>query len=226
VGTTPGTIVRAVVFDIGETILDRTREYAAWAEFFGVPAHTFSAVFGSMVAGGSKVAEVIEYFAPGVGYASLLSDRAAAGLAPDIDERDLYPDVRAAFVELHSLGLTVGVVGNQPATVSEQLRSLDLGADFIASSTDWGVSKPSSGFFERICAAADAAAGEVVYVGDQLKNDVAAPLAAGLASVRVIRGPWGYLTHDAELESRCLAVIGSLLELPAVLGQRAHRDDA
>ena len=71
----PARLADAVVLDIGETVLDRTREYAAWARFFGVPPHTFSAVFGAMIARGSKVAQVIESFAPGTPYADLLAAR-------------------------------------------------------------------------------------------------------------------------------------------------------
>lgn len=210
--------IRAVVLDIGETILDRSREYAAWAQFFGVPAHTFSAVFGGMITRGSKVAAVIESFAPGRDYSSLLAERERAGITVQLEERDLYPDVRDALVGLRQLGISIGIVGNQPAAVSAQLRSLDLDVDFIASSTDWGVSKPSPEFFARILESAGAAAGETVYIGDQLDNDVTAPLAAGMQAVRLIRGPWGYLMRDAAVEARCRAVIHSLTELPAVLG--------
>jgi HAD superfamily hydrolase (TIGR01662 family) len=210
--------IRAVVLDIGETILDRSREYAAWAQFFGVPAHTFSAVLGGMITRGSKVAAVIESFAPGRDYSSLLAERERAGITVQLEERDLYPDVRDALVGLRRLGISIGIVGNQPAAVSAQLRSLDLDVDFIASSTDWGVSKPSPEFFARILESAGAPAGETVYVGDQLDNDVSAPLAAGMQAVRLIRGPWGYLMRDATVEARCRAVIHSLTELPAVLG--------
>jgi HAD superfamily hydrolase (TIGR01509 family) len=213
-------LTRAVVFDIGETILDRTREYLAWAEFFGVPAHTFSAVFGGMITRGSKVAAVIESFAPGRDYSSLLAERESAGITLQLDERDLYPDVRETIAELRDLDLTIGVVGNQPAVVSAQLRSLELDVDFIASSTDWGVSKPSPEFFARILESTGAVPAETVYVGDQLDNDVTAPLAAGMQAVRLIRGPWGYLMRDAAVEARCRAVIHSLTELPAVLSAR------
>jgi hypothetical protein len=40
-------MVRSVVFDVGETLLDDTREFAAWADWIGVPRHTFSGQTGS-----------------------------------------------------------------------------------------------------------------------------------------------------------------------------------
>ncbi len=46
--------VHAVVFDIGETLLDDTREYAAWADWIGIPRHTFSAVLGAITADGPQ----------------------------------------------------------------------------------------------------------------------------------------------------------------------------
>ncbi len=219
----------AVVFDIGETLLDRTREYAAWADFFGVPAHTFSAVFGAMIARGATVAEVLESFDRRDGEhsdsdsdsdspRSVFERRVDAGAAIRLDERDLYPDAARTIRALKARGLVVGIAGNQPAAVSEQLRELDLGADFIGSSTEWGVAKPRPEFFERVAREAGTTPARTVYVGDQVDNDVRAPQRAGLASVRILRGPWGYLTRDAEAEAGCLAVIRSLDELVPLLG--------
>ena len=107
--------ITAVVFDIGETLLDRTREYAAWAEFFGVPAHTFSAVFGAMISRGSRVAEVIESFGSGEPYPELLARRAAEGIGARIEEQDLYPDVRDAISSLTAAGFT----GIRPARAGD-----------------------------------------------------------------------------------------------------------
>ena len=101
------------------------------------------------------------------------------------------------------------------------MRALELGADYIASSTDWGVAKPSAEFFARAATEAGASPARTVYVGDQIRNDVLAPQAAGLLSVRIRRGPWGFIEHDAGAESGCLAVVDSLRELPEVLGVKA-----
>lgn len=212
----------AVVFDIGETLLDRTREYAAWADWFGVPAHTFSAVFGAMVARGASVAEVLEFFGNGTAAAELFAKRADADAAVRIGDPDLYPDVRSTIRDLKQLGYAVGIAGNQPAAVSDQLRALDLGADFVGSSTEWGIAKPSPEFFAHAAELAGAMPGDTVYVGDQLDNDVVAPQRAGLCAIRILRGPWGYLTRDSDVESGCLAVISALSELPGVLGPSAR----
>jgi hypothetical protein len=48
-GTVP---VRAVFFDVVETLNDESTEYGAWADWLGVPRHTFSATFGAVIARG------------------------------------------------------------------------------------------------------------------------------------------------------------------------------
>jgi len=34
-------VIRAVVFDVGETLVDESREYGTWADWLGIPRHTF-----------------------------------------------------------------------------------------------------------------------------------------------------------------------------------------
>src|SRR3712207_6890560 len=46
------TLFRSVVFDVGEVLVDETREFGAWADWLGVPRHTFSAVLGAVIARG------------------------------------------------------------------------------------------------------------------------------------------------------------------------------
>ncbi|WP_255646656.1 MULTISPECIES: hypothetical protein [Nocardiopsis] len=54
-----------MVFDVGETLLDDTREWARWADWLTVPHHTFSAVLGAVTAQGRNNAETFQYFRPG-----------------------------------------------------------------------------------------------------------------------------------------------------------------
>ena len=58
-------VVDAVVFDVGETLVDETREYGTWADWLGVPRHTFSAVFGAVIALGMDYRDTFQYFRPG-----------------------------------------------------------------------------------------------------------------------------------------------------------------
>ena len=209
--------VRAVYFDIGETILDRTREYLAWAEWLRVPSHTFSAVFGAMIADGRSVRDVVAYFNPEVGFSEQRRAMSEAGRAPLISGADLYPDVRAAFRQLRELGMQVGVAGNQPGGIGSEVRALDLGADAVWTSAEWGVSKPSPEFFRRIIATAELPAAQIAYVADQIDKDVLPAMAEGMQAIRVLRGQWGRLVRNPAVEARCLGVVSALTEIPNLL---------
>jgi FMN phosphatase YigB (HAD superfamily) len=66
---------------------------------------------------------------------------------------------------LRDMGLWVGVAGNQTSRAGDILRKLDLPADMIATSDDWGASKPDPAFFRAVAAATPCALGEIAYVG-------------------------------------------------------------
>ena len=203
--------IRAVYFDIGETLLDRTAEYGALADVLGVRRHTFSAVFGGVLVRGGGVREALAHFTS----ESWDELRRRAGV--HVSEDDLYADVRPTLARL--TGYRVGVVGNQPADVATEIRALELPVDIVATSSDWGVAKPAPDFFERVVEDAGCSPAQIVYVGDQVDNDVVPALAAGMRAVRLLRGPWGHLIRDPGVEARCLAVIDSLNDLPVVLGE-------
>jgi FMN phosphatase YigB (HAD superfamily) len=213
----------AVFVDIGETLLDRTSEYAAWADWLAVPRHTFSAVFGAVVAEGGGVADVLARFRPGERLAVLRKKIDAAGAIPAIAESDLYPGARAALARLRDAGWFVGVAGNQPAAIGEQVRALRLPVDCVLASAELAASKPELAFFAALADRAGRPMAEVVYVGDQLDKDVVAAHRAGMQVVRVLTGPWGQICRDAGVEAHCLAVIDSVADLAATLGRPVTR---
>ena len=90
----PVAVVDAVVFDVGETLVDETREYGTWADWLGVPRHTFSAVFGAVIALGMDYRDAFQYFRPGFSLDAERARRADAGRPEWFGEDDLYPDVR------------------------------------------------------------------------------------------------------------------------------------
>ncbi|WP_158854402.1 HAD family hydrolase [Saccharothrix deserti] len=212
-------MVRAVVFDVGETLLDDSREWGAWADWIGVSRHTFSTVLGAVTAAGRDNAETFQYFRPGFDVVHERRLREEAGLGERIEEGDFYPDVRAGLARLRELGLWVGVAGNQTVRAAELLRGLGLPVDGIATSGEWGVAKPAPEFFERVVdMTPGVAAGDVLYVGDHRDNDVVAGKAAGLRTALIRRGPWGYLWADDPLVRRDADwVIDSLHDLPELL---------
>jgi FMN phosphatase YigB (HAD superfamily) len=214
-------MVSAVVFDVGETLLDDSREWGAWADWIGVSRHTFSTVLGAVTAAGRDNAETFQYFRPGFDVAHQRELRERAGVGESIGSGDLYPDVRTGLAGLRQVGLWVGVAGNQTARAAELLRELELPVDGLATSGEWGVAKPAPEFFDRVVGMTPAAAaGDVLYVGDHRDNDVVAAKAAGLRTALIRRGPWGYLWADDPLVRRDADwVIDSLHELPELLGK-------
>ena len=216
-------MIGSVFFDVGETIVDETREYETWADWLGVPRHTFSAVFGSIIARGGDYRETFQVFQPTFDLAQERQRRADAGQPETFSEADLYPDARPCLASLRAMGLLVGLAGNQTSQAEGILRSLELPVDVIGTSEGWGVEKPSADFFERLIAEAGCAAEQVLYVGDRLDNDVRAAQDSGLPTAFVRRGPWGYILGDADRLGRCLFVVSSLAELPALIAEHRHR---
>lgn len=41
------------MFDVGETLIDDSREYGSWADWLRVSRHTFSATFGVVIVRGA-----------------------------------------------------------------------------------------------------------------------------------------------------------------------------
>ncbi|HEX3960638.1 MAG TPA: HAD family hydrolase [Trebonia sp.] len=216
--------VTSVVFDVGETLLDDSREFGAWADWLGVPRHTFSAVLGAVTAAGRNNAETFGYFRPGFDLAAERQRREEAGAGEDYGEADLYTDVRPALTALRGLGLWVGIAGNQTARAGGIFRALGLPADLIATSAEWGVAKPDSAFFQRVIDAAPGRPDEIVYVGDHRDNDLVPAKAAGLRAAHIRRGPWGHLWAEDPLVARLADWrITSLAELPRLLAHEARQ---
>jgi HAD superfamily hydrolase (TIGR01549 family) len=209
--------IRAVYFDVGETLINESTEYGTWADWLGVPRHTFSAVFGQVIAQGQDYREVFQHFGPGFDLATERERRAQAGLAEHFNGRDLYPDVRDCLTALKADGYFVGVAGNQTARAGRLLHELNLGVDLIATSDDWGAEKPTAAFFTKMIASAGCEPHEIAYVGDRLDNDILPALAAGLVTLFIWRGPWGYYYASQPEVERAHLRIASLSELPEKL---------
>jgi HAD superfamily hydrolase (TIGR01662 family) len=206
--------VHAVVFDVGETLIDETTEYGTWADWLGIPRHTFSAMFGAVIAQGEDHRQTFQHFRPGFDLAVERLRREQASFAETFDEGDLYSDARPCVEKLKQLGFLVGIAGNQTARAERLLHALDLPVDFVGTSEGWGVEKPSPEFFSRIVAECGCAPSEIVYVGDRLDNDIRPALTAGMVAVLVRRGPWGYI-HAADPDAAQAHLhVESLAELP------------
>jgi HAD superfamily hydrolase (TIGR01549 family) len=185
--------VRAVWFDVGETLIDESREYGTWADWLGVPRHTFSARFGAVIARGEDYRETFQHFRPGFDLDKERQARLDEGIGEYLNGHDLYPDARPCLQALMDAGFFVGVAGNQTVRAGRFLHELNLPCHLLATSDEWGASKPDTAFFDSLVAASGHHASEIAYVGDRLDNDIAPAARAGLVTVWVRRGPWGYI---------------------------------
>ncbi|MEV5594421.1 HAD family hydrolase [Streptomyces sp. NPDC052496] len=186
-------MIEAVVFDVGETLVCDDRYWHSWADWLSVPRHTLSALVGAVVAQGRDNADAVRLLRPGTDLAAEYRAREAAGQGECLGEADLYPDARPALAALRAAGVRVLIAGNQTSRAGALLRGLDLPADAIATSGEWGVAKPRPEFFEKVIAFAGTAPERILYVGDHPANDIVPARAAGLRTAHIRRGPYGFL---------------------------------
>ncbi|TDB89435.1 HAD family hydrolase [Actinomadura sp. 7K534] len=211
--------VQAVFFDIGETLINEGEIYGRWADWLGVPRHTFLAKLGAVLATGGTHMDLLEYFRPGFDLAAEQRRRAEAGVPNGFGPADLYPDARACLSGLRDQGLYVGIAGNQPVEAAEQMAALGLDADVVGISDVWGIQKPAREFFERCAQLADVLPDRVLYVGDRIDNDVRPALAFGMRTAFLRRGPWGHIQEDDEALGNCLFVLDDLAGLPELVAE-------
>ena len=209
--------VRAVCFDVGETLIDETRHWIEWAGFLGVPPLTLFTAIGVTMERGESLRRVFEIFRPDLDPSTARKVRAAEGWVYDFTAEDLYADAIPCLTALRDQGYKVLIAGNQPVEAESALLRLNVPADLIASSAGWGVSKPDPKFFEKVAEAAGEPPEAIAYVGDRLDNDVLPSLAAGMKAVFVRRGPWGWMHAEKPEIARAHLRLESLMDLPAQL---------
>jgi len=196
-----------VVFDIGETLVSESRIWALEAERAGVSPLVLAAALGAVIERGAEHHEVWK----------LLGVRRPQPPIP-LEPGDFYPDAVPCLHALHDLGYQVGLAGNQPPLSEDLLGTLDLPVDMIGSSGPWGVEKPSSAFFIRVCEELGRAPDEVAYVGDRVDYDILPAKAVGMFTVFLRRGPWGHIharlpaAEEADLRIEGLGSLAALLE--------------
>ncbi|WP_242677245.1 HAD family hydrolase [Streptomonospora litoralis] len=216
--------IRSVVLDVGETLIDETRIFERWADRLGVPRLAFFGLLGAVLAEGRPLIEAFRLVKPGFE----LGAESAAWLAEEpeslrenFDSDDLYPDVRPALADLRAMGLSVVVAGNQPTAAGAILAAMDLPADQIHVSDDWGVAKPDPAFFTRVVSATGHTPAEILYVGDRLDNDVLPARRAGLRAALLRRGMLGYLHAGRTEAAQADTVLDGLAELPRWVADQA-----
>ena len=212
-------MIQAVVLDVGETLIDETRIWERWSQRLGVPALTLMGLLGGMAALDRSHRDALELIKPEfdlVTELDLWAQEAPESLRERFDELDLYADVRPALDVLLATGVSIYIAGNQPAEAREALVNMNLPVAHVANSSEIGAEKPAAAFFAGVVNLVAAAPESILYVGDRLDNDILPARRAGMRTVLMRRGPWGYLHAERAEAGFADAVCDSLLELPAV----------
>ena len=212
--------IAAVAFDVGETLIDETRIWSRWADRLGVTRLTMLGVLGAMAGTDRPHADAFEIVRPGIDIEREQVRWAADdpdGLRTDFDADDLYTDVRPCLTALRDGGRRVVIAGNQPLQARAALEAMGLDVDEILISDELGVQKPDSAFFAAVVGACGVEPARIAYVGDRLDNDVLPAGRAGMRTVLLRRGPWGYLHVGRHEAARADIVADSLANLPQLL---------
>jgi FMN phosphatase YigB (HAD superfamily) len=209
--------IRAVIFDLGETLICEDRMWAGWANYLCVPVTEFRKAFDDVIARGEHHRKVFDHFRPGFDFEAARRDRVRRGETNMPIADDLYPDARPCLEALRAGGYRIGIAGNQPIEAERAVAAMDLDVDIIASSAGLGVEKPAPEFFAKIAQLAEAGPAEIAYVGDRIDNDVLPARNAGMIAVFLERGPWGRIHAARDDVRRADIRIRQLLELPEAL---------
>jgi FMN phosphatase YigB (HAD superfamily) len=205
-------VIKAVFFDIGETLINETRQWSLLADWMGVPRMTMFGALGGLISDRRDYRELFDILRPDLGWKGVLSGFREHGFDAFCPE-DLYPDVVPALGTLKGHGYFVGIAGNQPVEREKDLDAMNLPANLIATSGSWGLAKPSPQFFERVVSEAGCRRDEIAYVGDRVDHDVLPAANAGLIPIHIIRGPWGYLQCDWPEAAKARAQVTTLTEI-------------
>jgi FMN phosphatase YigB (HAD superfamily) len=206
--------IRAAVFDFGETLVNEERAWGAWADWLGVAHQELFAAIGATIEGRRPHVLAFELFRPGFDLEAAFAERLEAGVPPHEELYDVYPDAPGALARLRAAGVRIGIAGNQPAGAAASVAELVQAGELVATSEDWGISKPDPRFFARVVEAVGEPPSAIAYVGDRVDNDILPASEAGMFTVHVRRGPWGIVqaawpeaaTADASVEGLDQAV--------------------
>jgi putative hydrolase of the HAD superfamily len=117
-----------------------------------------------------------------------------------------FPEVGASLRKLRQAGYRLAVCSNFDSRLNAVMEGLPELApiELRIISSEVKYRKPSGRFFEALIRSADCTASEILFVGDDPTNDVAAAHAAGLAALQIDR-------KDASVQNRTLRSLDELV---------------
>jgi putative hydrolase of the HAD superfamily len=216
--------IQAVLFDLGGTLVD-TRDFQGWASIWsglglatdpeGLARAWGEAHEGRIESnghGGDLWKEVLG-LALGQQADSTLVRRGIEIRSTLPLEGVVFSDVQRCLARLRGEGRRLGVVSNSRSegAVQDLLNRLGLLAnfEFVVSSGTEKVAKPATEIYRRAVSRMALPPDEVLFVGDDVENDVRGPASYGMRSVWLNRFGTGFGEDPPE--------INSLSEVPRVV---------
>ena len=186
-------MVRAILFDLDDTLFDRTAALRRWAtsQLGDVDAEAFAWI-GELDQRGRRprlhfAAGMIERF----GVQRTVAELATAFPGELATHVEPEPGVRPAIERL-AVEARVAIVTNGGAAQRDKLARAGLAHVIrdVFVSGELGVAKPAPAIFERALAWAGVPASECIFVGDDPILDLEPAAALGMATAWIPRAPW------------------------------------
>ncbi len=234
-------MLKAVIFDIGDTLLKLDplpndldeRMSATLATEGGIASDVAEQIVRAAMESARARASDGTHREPNIAIELIEAARrrkvtvtreVAVGVADCIGQADVArfvpnPRPTAVFSELRTNGVKVGLLSNTWTRGSVLRQYFDAqGAgeylDFGVYSGDEGIRKPHRDIYQRSLDGLEVEAGETLFVGDRVVEDVLGPMALGMRAV---------LTHEYRIEdpgtANPLTIITRLEEIVGIAGE-------
>jgi putative hydrolase of the HAD superfamily len=197
-----GPMIEAVLFDLDETLVDRTRSIARYMQDLytrnHLPADGYTAFYQRFVE--------LDRFGYGVRsevFESLIREftipATVEGWLEDFrqnawTECQCFPDTRQVLSELRQRGYKLGIITNGSSESQRaKIRAANLAreVDVIVVSAEEGMVKPNAAIFQLAADRLQVVPGACLFIGDSPENDVLGAKAAGMQAIWVKRNlPW------------------------------------
>ncbi|MBF0818041.1 HAD family hydrolase [Streptococcus acidominimus] len=178
-----------IFFDVGSTLVDETLTYQRFANECSMTLREY----GKEVTAADFFAKMQELAA--LGEPPIRNAWAWYGLPSNIrphwnyEGETLYPDVDR-ILDYLAQSYRLGIIANQNRGLEQRLESFGIRHFFnlIVCSEEVGYQKPNRALFDYTLRQVKSPAGDCLYIGDRMDNDILPAKRVGMRTVHVLQG--------------------------------------